>query len=111
MVRILVLAMAVSLCLSSHCAADAVRKVHVVDPVEAKKREQQAQVKELRARAQRIREFGGLSLDLMQRRAQLRIEWLREKDPNVRKQLQPQIDELTRQIKQLHESMGKTLRK
>lgn len=56
MVRGIILATAVSLCLSSHCAAGAVRKVHVVDPVEAKKRELQLQLDELNGQIKQLQE-------------------------------------------------------
>lgn len=48
MVRRIILATAVSLCLSSHCAADAVRKASFVDPItEAKKQEAEKTINEL----------------------------------------------------------------
>lgn len=43
MVRRLILATAVSLCVTSNCVADAVRKLPVVIPVEATKQERKKQ--------------------------------------------------------------------
>ena len=106
MVRRLILATAVSLCLSSQCPADAVRKVHVVDPAEAK-------VKELQAMAQRHRESARLyrlASELVRKQHQIRIELLYETNQDARKQLQRQVDELKARSQQLQEALRAQLK-
>lgn len=100
MVRTLILATAVSLCLSNHCAADAVRKVHVVDPVEAKKQEAE---KKRQAWNREMEKLKSARLLFAQRHATW-LELRNESNPETRKRLRLQLDDLGRQIQKLQDA-------
>lgn len=95
MVRRLVLATAVTLCLSSHCAADAVRKVHVFVPFEANGQGGQDMTEENLKRR--------YSLQLL-RAYRLNFEFQNERNQDARKKLERELKELQTQLQQLQEA-------